>query len=226
METAQEIRRRKGREKYHANKEKFKRYYEKNKEVISNKNRERFKDIKNDKEKYEERLRGNRENKRRYRLENKEKLKKKDKERYEKNKLLLLERTPEYLTPMGKIELIKKAIEFVNRVEKRNGLVSFEELFGELLDIAFYLPTSNYESQSVGEQLSKIWDDVKFFANTFSKKLNPDFDYSESKSKNLCKYCETNPITNTSNACGKCRTIEIYINRLNVKKKIEQKFKK
>lgn len=185
LETKEERVKRIKREYYQRSKDKFKNYYEMNKEVISNKHKERFQDIKNDKEKYEERLRRNRENKRRYRLENKEKLKKKDKERYEKNKLLLLERTPEYLTPMGKIELIKKAIEFVNRVEKRNGLVSFEELFGELLDIAFYLPTSNYVSQSVGEQLSKIWDDVKFFANTFSKKLNPDFDYSESKSKNL-----------------------------------------
>ena len=166
-----------------------------------------------DKEKYEERLRKNKENKKRYRQQNKEKIKEMDKNRYDKDKKRY-QNGEIYVSPITKCDLIDKAVQFVDKVEKRKGLVSFEELFGELLDIAFYLPSCNYDKKSVSEQMTDIWEDVKYFAKNFKGK-GTTFDYSELKSKNLCKYCVVSPITNTNNCCSRCRNIEQHINKSN-----------
>ena len=198
---------------YESNKDSFKKYYEENKELIATKSKERLQNIKEDKEKYEERLRKSRENKRRYRQQNKEKIKEMDKMRYERDKQRY-EMGEIYISPIAKCDLIDKAVQFVDKVEKRKGLVSFEELFGELLDIAFYLPSCNYDKKSVSEQMTDIWEDVKYFAKNFKGK-GTTFDYSELKSKNLCKYCVVSPITNTNNCCSRCRNIEQHINKSN-----------
>lgn len=193
-------------------------YYQRNKELFAKKNRERFQALKKDKEKYEERLRKAREDKKRYRQGNKEKIKELDRMRYEKDKQRYASGEL-YVSPITKCDLIDKAVQFVEKVEKRKGLVSFEELFGELLDIAFYLPSSNYDKKSVGEQMTEIWRDVKYFAKSFKGK-GVKFDYSEARSKNLCKYCEESLITNTNNCCHRCRNIEQHITKFDFYKKI------
>ena len=60
--------------------------------------------------------------------------------------------------------------------------------------------------------MTEIWGDVKYFAKNFNGK-GAQFDYSEAKSKNLCKYCEVSPIVNTNNCCARCRNIEQHINK-------------
>lgn len=217
METKEERTKRIKREYYQRSKDKFKEYYEFNKEVISNKHKERYQDVKKDKEKYEERLRKSRESRRKYREQNREKLKESDRRRYEKNKLKEKLPRPEYFSPITRMELIQWTVDFVDRIEKRKGLISFEELFGELLDIAFYIPTTEKErDQDVGEQLMVIWGDVKHFANAFRKELT-GFDWDniyDLKLNGMCKYCEKSSIVNSHNTCSKCKGIMLYIDKL------------
>ena len=153
-----------------------------------------------------------------YRELNRDKIRASDKERIKRIKEKESLRDRDYKTRLSKIDVIKWAVEFVDRIEKRNGLISFEELFGELLDIAFYIPTSeNERHQEIGVQLMIIWGDVRFFAKSFSKELN-GFDEDKVKllyEMNICKYCEKNKIRDANRkACGKCCTIMSYMNNI------------
>ena len=151
-----------------------------------------------------------------YRELNRDKIRAYDRERLKiiKEKESLRDR--DYKTRLSKIDVIKLAVEFVDRIEKRKGLISFEELFGELLDIAFYIPSGACDDLPVSQQLYDIWCDVKHFANPFEKELGEvDWDrYKELVKLGLCKYCEKGVIVNRYNTCSKCRGIMVYINKL------------
>ena len=191
--------------RYQRNKDLLKKYYEDNREAIL----ERIKSSPDYKEKVKKRNDKMKEYKRKWHQERKNGIKSK--------KVDPVVKRPEHLSPMTKLDLIMWAIEFVNRVESRRGLVSFEELFGEMINIAFYIPTSEREDKdTIGVQLTKIWADVKYFATHFKKDINgldPEV-VRELKVRNLCKYCESSKIVNTHNTCAKCRNIMIYISKL------------
>lgn len=168
-----------------------KRYREQNRDIINKRNRD-------------------------WRSRNKSRLKEL-REVNENMKALIEKNAPNCMSKITRLELIEWAVEFVNRVESRKGMVSFEELFGELLDISFYIPTrESEECQDVNEQLMVIWNDVKHFANAFKKELvEPDLDrLYELRRNRLCKFCEIGSIVNTHNTCSRCRGIMVYINRL------------
>lgn len=217
METLEEKKKRKNKEKYLRRKDKAKEYYEKNKDLIAEKTKDRNKMLKENKEKYDEKLKKSREAKRRYREKNKDKIRKSDNERYQ-NRVISRKKfeNHEYISQINRLDLIKKAVDFVNKVESRNGLLSFEELFGELLDISFYLPSGTYDDLPITQQLYDIWYDVKHFANAFEKDLGGfDWDrFKELRKLGLCRYCEKDAIVNTHNTCSKCRGIMVYIEKL------------
>jgi len=168
-----------------------KRYSEQNRDIINKRNRD-------------------------WRSRNKSRLKEL-KEINENRKALIEKNAPNCMSKITRLELIEWAVEFVNKVENRRGMVNFEELFGELLDISFYIPTrESEEHQDVNEQLMIIWNDVKQFANAFKKELvEPDLDrLKELKKNRLCKFCEIGSISNRHNVCNRCRGIMKYIVQL------------
>jgi len=213
METLEEKKKRKNKEKYLRRKDKAKEYYEKNKDLIAEKQKERNKMLKEN----DEKLKKRREAKRRYKEKNKEKIRKSDKERYQ-NRVVSRKKfeNHEYISQINRLDLIKKAVDFVNKVESRNGLLSFEELFGELLDISFYLPSNTYDDLPAAQQLYDIWCGVKYFANAFEKDLG-EFDcnrFKELGKLGLCRYCEKSAIVNKYNTCSRCKGIMVYIDKL------------
>lgn len=214
----------KNRKKYESRKHWHEKYYLENREKILEKMKsapdykEKLKDKNQRMREYKtEWARKKRESDKRWRDENKQKISDKNKLDYLKRKEMNNKLGDiKYLSKISKIELIKWAVEFVERVERRKGLVSFEELFGELLGIAFYLPSSCRETDTIGEQLTKMWVDVKYFANSFKKELGGISDefYDEMKSKGICRYCEVSKIQCSHNVCYKCRSLMIYIDKL------------
>lgn len=222
----------KNRLKYEKSKEKIKQYYLDNKESIL----EKMKSAPDYKEKVKEKNQKMREYKtewarqkrqkanERQRIwweKNKDKMSGLSREKYLKRKMSKeggnKEKELEYLSPMKKNQLIEWAVEFVSRVEARRGLVSFEELFGELLGIAFYIPTNEKQDDTIEGQLTQIWNDVKFLANGFKKDLDGEMSdefYNEMRDKGICRYCEVNKIECTNNTCYKCKSLMIYLNKL------------
>lgn len=176
----------------------------------------------------ERKKRNESERKKRYREKNRDEINRRNRDWYSRNKSRLKEinenkkaliekNAPNCVSKITRLGLIEWAVEFVNRVESRRGMVNFEELFGELLDISFYIPTrESEEHQDVNEQLMTIWNDVKHFANAFKKELvEPDLDrLYELKKNRLCKFCEMGGISNTHNTCTRCRGIMRYIEKL------------